>query len=182
MVGRYGNVKRNAVGLGNVRIGNAGGHGGGELCSADAAEVCLEVKIAGAAGGIVVRSIARADTVGSGRGDLSDAAEGIDGLVGVGGAVGLVDGGLRGVDKITVAVVHRSAVLNSTEGRLDQGAGNGDVLHIVLALIGRLCGDGGRAACSERYRRRGGRLVRHSCDVEVGGNKGVGRDDQAGGR
>ena len=54
------------------------------LCSADAGEICLEVKIAGAAGGIVVRSIARADTVGSGRGDLRDAAEGIDGLVGVG--------------------------------------------------------------------------------------------------
>ena len=180
--GRYGNVKRNAVGLGNVRIGNAGDHGGGELCSADAGEICLEVEIAGAAGGIVVRSSARADTVGGGGGNLRDAAEGIDGLVGVGGAVGLVDGGLRGVNKITVAVVHRSAVLNSTEGRLDQGAGNGDVLHIVLALIGRLCGDGGRAACSERYDRRGGRLVRHSCDVEVGGNKGVGRDDQASGR
>ena len=180
--GRYGNVKRNAVGLGNVRIGNAGGHGGGELCSADAAEVCLEVEIAGAAGGIVVRSIARADTVGSGRGDLSDAAEGIDGLVGVGGAVGLVDGGLRGVNKITVAVVHRSAVLNSTEGRLDQGAGNGNGLHIILALIGRLCGDSGRAACLERYRRRGGRGIRHNCDVGVGGNKGVGRSDRGSGR
>ena len=180
--GRYGNVKRNAVGLGNVRIGNAGDHGGGELCSADAGEICLEVEIAGAAGGIVVRSSARADTVGGGGGNLRDAAEGIDGLVGVGGAVGLVDGGLRGVNKITVAVVHRSAVLNSTEGRLDQGAGNGDGLHIILALIGRRCGDGGRAACSERYDRRGGRLVRHSCDVGVGGNKGVGRSDRGSGR
>ena len=170
------NIKGNAVGLGGTGS-STGTHIGGKLCRTDVGETCRKGEVAGA-GGVGVGSIASTDTVDGRVGDRSNTTQGINGLIVVCAAVIiLVNGSLRSGDKIAVAVVHGSAVLNSAKGRFEKRAVDIDCLSVSLALENGRDSNGRIAAADELHRcgvfsRRQARLS-SSCNAGIAGSKRV---------